>query len=112
MAQQQPIEKRVDLLCFPSVPHHAFPCISVCVCSVYVPVLRYDLLLMTEEAAVGRTAEGKGGGAFQRKQRDGTGRPDLLGLLSVSLHPPELTRRLLFKILPPHPAQQLDPAYL
>lgn len=71
MAQQQPIEKRVDLLCFPSVPHHAFPCISVCVCSVYVPVLRYDLLLMTEEAAVGRTAEGKGGGAFQRKQREG-----------------------------------------
>lgn len=71
MAQQQPIEKHVDLLCFPSMPHHAFPCISVCVCSVYVPVLRYDVLLMTEEAAVGRTAEGKGGGAFQRKQREG-----------------------------------------
>ncbi len=34
------------------------------VCSVYAIVLRYDVLLMTEGAAVGRTAEGKGVGAF------------------------------------------------
>lgn len=52
---------------------------------VHASVLCCDVLLMTERAAVEN-----GGG------EEGTGRPDLLSLLNISLHPLEFTLRLLF----------------
>lgn len=50
---------------------------------------------------------------FLEEAKGGTGRPELLGLLSVSQSASSRANpKAAILNLPPHPAQQLDPAYL
>lgn len=64
---------------------HPSSCVPARACGDYAIALQYDVLLMTECAAGGRTAEGNGRWGLSEEVKGGTGRPDPLEVLSVCI---------------------------